>query len=517
MGGRAQASGPSATRRLGGIACAAALAAALVSASAASTAVAHHGSPGDSLARAAAPKGSLDKISRWIVDRTGRVVILHGINMVYKRPPYQPSAVGFGADDAAFLRRNGFNTVRLGAIEKAVEPQPGRYNEVYVERLRATERVLARHGVFSLIDFHQDLYNEKFGGEGWPDWAVLDDGLPPDPMPGFPATYLTSPGLNRAFDNFWANEAGPGRVPIQSRYATTWARVARAFGEDPNVLGYDIMNEPWPGTAFATCANTAGCPAFDTNELASFYRRVIARIRGEDKGHLVFYEPHVLFNFGADTNLPQLQFRGLGFSFHDYCLVGLVQGAPRSCDELDERVFDNADAHAVRANAALLLSEFGATDDVAELTRIADLADRHRVSWQEWHYCGCADPTTSGPGDIQALVKDPALPPRNANVFWSKLRALARPYPQAIAGTPLRFSFQPGSGRFELTYRTTLPGGSQPVANRLTDIFLPAIQYPRGYAASVQGGSFSRAADGRHLIVRAGPEAARVTVTVTRR
>ena len=54
------------------------------------------------------------------------MVILHGLNMVYKRPPYRPGAVGFGADDADFLRRNGFNTVRLGMIYKAVEPQPGR-------------------------------------------------------------------------------------------------------------------------------------------------------------------------------------------------------------------------------------------------------------------------------------------------------------------------------------------------------------------------------------------------------
>ena len=51
--------------------------------------------------------------------------ILHGLNMVYKRPPYDPGAVGFGADDAQFLRRNGFNTIRLGLIYKAVEPQPG--------------------------------------------------------------------------------------------------------------------------------------------------------------------------------------------------------------------------------------------------------------------------------------------------------------------------------------------------------------------------------------------------------
>ena len=199
--------------------------------------------------------------------RRGRVVILHGLNMVYKRPPYAPQAVGFGADDARFLRYNGFNTVRLGLIYKAVEPQPGRYDGDYIDAIRSTERMLASHGIFSLLDFHQDLYNEKFGGEGFPDWAVLDDGLPAEPLTGFPTTYLTSPGLNRAFDNLWANADGPGGVPIQARYAAAWARVADGVqATTRESSGYDLMNEPWPGSDFSTCVNTAGCPNFDSGQ-----------------------------------------------------------------------------------------------------------------------------------------------------------------------------------------------------------------------------------------------------------
>ena len=56
--------------------------------------------PGTALA---APEPPLDHQGRWITDARGRVVILHGVNMVYKRPPYYPAAAGFGADDARFL------------------------------------------------------------------------------------------------------------------------------------------------------------------------------------------------------------------------------------------------------------------------------------------------------------------------------------------------------------------------------------------------------------------------------
>src|ERR1700761_6973331 len=51
----------------------------------------------------------LGHAGRWLTDASGRVVVLHGLNQVYKVPPYTPSADGFGDDDAAFLEANGFN------------------------------------------------------------------------------------------------------------------------------------------------------------------------------------------------------------------------------------------------------------------------------------------------------------------------------------------------------------------------------------------------------------------------
>ena len=66
--------------------------------------------------------------------------------MVYKRPPYLPSAAGFGDDDAAFLARNGFDVVRLGVIYAAVEPSPGVYDDAYLANIYATVRTLAAPG-----------------------------------------------------------------------------------------------------------------------------------------------------------------------------------------------------------------------------------------------------------------------------------------------------------------------------------------------------------------------------------
>src|SRR5436189_196663 len=156
-------------------------------------------------AAAAAPAAPLTHAGRWITDAHGRVVILHGTNMVYKLAPYYPAAAGFDAKDAAFLRSIDFNAVRVGVIWTAVEPQPGVYDDAYLQQIEQTVALLARKGIVSLLDFHQDMYNEKYQGEGFPDWAVQDDGLPNEPKAGFPDNYFVNPALQRAFDNFGAN------------------------------------------------------------------------------------------------------------------------------------------------------------------------------------------------------------------------------------------------------------------------------------------------------------------------
>ena len=471
------------------------------------------GSPGQNIFAAAAAKGPLGHSGRWLTDRTGRVVILHGLNMVYKRPPYAPDATDFGADDARFLRRFGFNTIRLGVIYAGVEPQPGRYDERYLNRIARTERQLARRGVFTQLDFHQDLYNEKFGGEGWPGWAVLDDGQPADPLTGFPGSYISSPGLNRAFDNFWENEAGPGGIGVQHRYARAWRRVAARFHKRPRMMGYDLMNEPWPGSQWSSCANPEGCPAFDQGLFRAFYRRAFKAIRRADKRHLIWYEPNVLFDFGADTHLAFSR-RRLGFSYHAYCLgAALGGGENEGCDTELEMVFGNADQHARETGSALLLSEFGATADNAVNRDLAERADRHMVSWQYWHYCGCKDPTTQAELNDQALVFDPARRPRGKNVDRGKLRALVRPYPQAIAGTPVRFGFDPNTEKFELVYSTRRPSGRGRFRRGVTDVFVPRLHYRRGYSASVKGGSVA-VGTGQHLIIVSNRGARRVNVVV---
>ena len=460
------------------------------------------------------PTPPLSHEGRWITDAEGRVVILHGVNEVYKVGSYAPSDVGFGADDAEFLRRNGFNSVRLGVIYKGVERNPPSgglpsYDDDYLTKIADTQRTLARRGIFSLLDFHQDLFNEKFQGEGWPDWQVEDDGLA-NPQNGFPANYPTNPALNRALDHFWANDQVSG-VDLQDEYAAAWRHVAARFAGTRYVLGYEILNEPWPGSIWPTCFSSGGCPAFEQNQLIDFTKRVFAAIRQVDPSTLVFYEPLVTFNTGIATNMGSVDDPKAGFSFHDYCGT-----TGPGCEPGESQVFQNADARAAQTGDATLNTEFGASNDFADLGRIVTLADQHMTGWVYWEYSGAGDVTTSGTPNTEAIVLDPSKPPVGDNVDFAKLKVLERPYPQAVAGTPEQYGFDSATGAFLFSYSTERADGSGAFAgNSESDVFLPAIQYPHGYAVTVSGARVISSPRSRVLRLLSCPGAASVEVHVT--
>jgi len=67
--------------------------------------------------------------------------------------------------------------------------------------------------------------------------------------------------LQVAENNFWANASVDGEG-LQDWYAGAWRHVAAYFNGNPDVLGYDLFNEPVPGTSILSCMLAAGgCPA----------------------------------------------------------------------------------------------------------------------------------------------------------------------------------------------------------------------------------------------------------------
>lgn len=465
---------------------------------------------------AAAPRLPLTAEGRWLTDADGRVVVLHGQNRVAKRPPYAPDADGFSDQDGAFLAAEGDNAVRLGVIWTAVEPSPGAYDDAYLDRIETTVRMLARHGIVSILDFHQDMVNERFQGQGFPDWAVFPTPGLPNPRFGFPTNQLLNPALMLQYDRLLANARLPEGGRIQDRYAAAWRHVAARFRDVPGVAGYDLINEPWPGSAWPSCIAPTGCTRPD-RQLHAFQARVAVAIRTVDTRSPIWFEPFSTFNAFAITRMPPLPDANSVFSFHAYCPVeGITLTASPLCVPSDQAVFRRAEGYAARSDAALVLTEFGATDDVRTLERIVAMADRRMVGWQHWAFTG-GDPTTQAEGDTQAVVVDDHLPPAGENVKTEKLAVLSRPYPRLIAGTPRSWGFDRRRRVFTAAWRTAGPDGTRFGAGAETELAIPARQYPGGYDAAVEGGVVRSAAGAQVLVVAGAAGAAEVRVRVTAR
>lgn len=472
-------------------------------------------------ASAANPEPRPQQHGRWLVDPDGRVLVLQGVNMVNKVGSYAPSATGFDADDAAFLAEQGFTTVRLGLIWKAVEPSPGQYDDAYLANVRRTTELLANQGIWTMLDFHQDMYNEKFQGEGAPDWAVQDGGLPAAPQLGFPYNYFGMPAVNRAYDRFWANAAGPGGIGLQDRYAQAWRHVAEFFASTPKVMGFDLFNEPWPGTTYPVCINPLGCPGPD-RKLSAFSQRAVDAIRTVDPNTVAYYEPQLLFSEAIKTSV-KVTGANLGFSFHNYCVFDPIAAAglgleKPACGITDSITWSNMEQHVSARSVSPLLTEFGATDNLTTLQDMVARAAKHRIGWQYWAYCGCSDPTTTGAGDSQALVLDPRQPPTGSNVKEAKLKALAVPHPTAVAGTPTSYDFDRATGVFTLKYSSSKAGGTGSfAAESRTTVAVPRIQYPGGYTVTATGATVASATDAPQLVLALKPGVTQVQVTVKKR
>ena len=113
-------------------------------------------------------------------DEFGSHMIFHGVNVVYKAFPYIPDLDTFHPQeslterDAKDLQALGFNFVRLGVFWEALEIKPGVFNYTYLDELDRLIDRLANHGIYTLIDSHQDVFSKMICGHGFPNFYAKE-------------------------------------------------------------------------------------------------------------------------------------------------------------------------------------------------------------------------------------------------------------------------------------------------------------------------------------------------------
>lgn len=364
-----------------------------------------------------------------IVDSYGRSRIFHGVNVVYKHAPWLPHVDGdyfsdtFSDFDAKTLAAWGMNFVRLGMMWPGIEPSRGHIDLDYLNRVTRIVKMLGKHGIYTLLDVHQDIGPGAFCGEGIPHYYVAEmlansssraGKAKPFPYPsdvanpklkgvnavtGWDHNYcnqvLTEAGESGGFGNWVATDQN-GAIwrtlldpdsDFRLGYMQMWNAVARFVSmpehRSPYLLGYELLNEP-----VASCLG--GCKAvhhFDskTNKTSisttgsqstpaeqemylQLFTEASYMIRQHDDVSLI------LFEFGADSNTQGTQAskwasfpkkpgsprdNNFVLAYHSYQCQAWHLKGS-ACAKVQESFIDFNKKQAKKMDTASFLTEFGA-------------------------------------------------------------------------------------------------------------------------------------------------------------
>ncbi len=442
------------------------------------------------------------------------------------RSPYAQSVAPASGDDFAQLRALGFDVVRLVLNWSQLEPTPGLYSKTYLARVAQVVSWARQQGIYVILDMHQDQFSRYIlpadakvappgctpsgGSDGAPAWAVQAGGQAGCALYGIDEL---NPAESAAFANFWQNSPVPGsqgQAPgtgLQDHYIGALAALARRFVGDPSVVGYELMNEPQPGSKGSLPA--ANGYQASSEDLYPFYTRAVEALTGVRDGRptcpaaaptslgdacaypqqatvsrqSIFFEPLAyrnLVDFSPQVSEPFTSYPNIVFAPHVYTYAFTVEqdllGMPARPGGYPPNFtfgYQTAEAEAQAMHAAVFVTEFGdssstdgsilahelsaqeATQTGATLWAWKGLAKAPGTCWcVRWQHSSYQ--TTSNGTAGQGNPK--SVPSPQDRLIPSRRHLVMRVWPVATAGRLGAYAFDPSSGTFALTASATAPG-----------------------------------------------------------
>jgi len=342
--------------------------------------------------------------------------------------------------------------VRLTLSWEALEPQRGVYDDEYIARYRALLDAADKAGLAVIIDFHQDVFQAAFCGDGFPEWALGDipHGPPHYDCSGFGWSqpyFNPMSEVSRAFDGLWNNRDG-----LLDALVGMWSRVAREFGRHPAVAAFEVINEPGPGSLTPEMLGATVLPAV--------YDRVAAAIEAEVGPAAVVGDDPIATTNNVERLVRPTHGR-IVYGPHFYDLATILDA-----DVDHDRIHAEVSAILARAEAwgaPVVIGEYGVSNNIRQKaefsTAVLDAADARRASAMAWE-ASMSDVLWNNE-DFSALMTDGS--PR----AWAA--ALDRPVPRAIDGTILEWKWEPAAPRFELSVEGN--------TDKVSEVYLPARHF----------------------------------------
>ncbi|KAJ1556575.1 hypothetical protein HK405_002490, partial [Cladochytrium tenue] len=313
---------------------------------------------------------------------------------------------------------------------------------------------------------HQDSLSERFCGEGIPLWAAdpsspLDRiGVhPPYSQVGFPqpagkpyvlddsgipsaedcarlpwSSYQLTYAAANAYQNLYDNVNG-----TRDAFAAFWAEVASRFRGRPNVLGYELINEPFAGQVFSNPSLLVPGVA-DRVNIQRLHDAAGVAVRAADPRAIVFYGGVTWDNFVTGFEHPpggrDVAGNRTVLSFHYY---KLQRGGP-NVGTLPQ-CFKDHKRDARRLGSGMMMTEFSVPDD--EFYPALELADSLAIGWMTWMYKPFVPITGSGNAFFDQATGE--LMPGAVQLY-------SRGYVSAVQGTLIPHTFHFNSTSADLTF-----------------------------------------------------------------
>jgi Cellulase (glycosyl hydrolase family 5) len=273
----------------------------------------------------------ISKDGIWFRDNHGRYILFRGTNFASrsKLPPYLPiyslkknvinkdeleEEISTVVNDLNHLKDLGYNIIRLLIMWKAIEPSPNpNLNELltegkhYLDMIKIIIDCLYERKLFVILDFHQDIAHEIYGGDGFPDWALALDEFHRRPQfelsniqkKTWFLSYYINHFVKHTLRSFWKNnlrniEFGLEDYPVRTHLEKTigqtikYLKIENSTTNGPVLIGIEPFNEP----------NQVGLGKrnFELNYLREFYTNVFNEIRKFDDKTFLFIEPRSDWN-----------------------------------------------------------------------------------------------------------------------------------------------------------------------------------------------------------------------------
>lgn len=470
-------------------------------------------------------------------DDEGRERLFHGVNVVFKMPPYIPLTNKFDPflslsdEDIKYFKEFGFNVIRLGVLWEAVEKSYKQYDQVYLSNLESLVNKLGENGIYTILDSHQDIVSRQFCGEGVPYFYIQrlnyetsctgnllkrflhligvcksiseynfrtdENGVPLlEDCHGHFIDLHTSPDVVSVYEKFYDNEDG-----FQDSFIDFWKVVLEKFKGNKNIIGLDIWNEPIPGGFYNHPTRFIPGRA-DNTQLLSLYRKVEERLRPIDNDYVMLFEPTSVPDFLEVLNwiIPYTfketpisntsdKYQNQVFDFHSYCCTLNPKicsgGEPdikyaKQCREFHFKRFAAIEQTVSKFRINKFLSEFGACLDTdacfTEIKSVTDAADAYLTSWTYWMYKPYNDFTTTCKDNMEGLFYS------DGSVQTKKISSLTRTYLQATQGSLQNMNFNTENKLFtaKFHYNSEVESPSIIYYNK-------RLHYENGYSLDVKG------------------------------